>query len=187
MGFFNFLKKEREKEKVTFEGLEDWINKKKHQLKKDKEDFLGAFDNKLSQLILELEEEIDILEKIDLSEKKEGERIKLIVTKNLSNYISYLKKLIGVLKNLEKKEVTGLHTEISSILLHFEETSKVNYEKATFLIGKELSKTKSSLMRFFNGFENLVKKNKDLIMVSEIIKVLEGEVKEINKFFMQLS
>ena len=134
---------------------------------------------RISQLIQELEEKISTLKKINVDKKKIEEKIKIIVRENLDNYIYYLDELIDKLKKMNEfdKEIVE---KINSIFSDFEKRSKMSYEKATFLIGKELGDIKESIRAFFKDLENILKDNKDLIDKSKIISSTKTNIEKFS-------
>jgi len=183
MGFWDFFRwGSREKEKVenvkiSIGELESWISDKGKEIEKQEESFFQLIQKRISQLIQELEGEISVLKQIDVNEKKAEEKIKLIVKENLNNYIGYLERLIDKLKELgkEKKEIIE---KINSIFPDFKKRSNMSYEKATFLIGKELGNVEESIRTFFKDLENLLKKNQVLIDNSKIISSVKTKIKD---------
>jgi len=188
MGFWDFFRKkdkgkeEPKNEKISIKELEPWLLNKKTEIKKQEENFLRVIQERISQLIQEFEEEISVLKKIDVDNKKTEEKIKLIVKENLDYYIYYLEKLMEKLKDMDKEN--NFIEKINSLFSDFEKRSRMNYEKATFLIGKEIAKVKDSIRFFFKDLDNIIKENQDLIDKSKIIPKIEekiGKFSEINK------
>lgn len=189
MGFWDFFRKsskekeEIENEKIPVRELEPWFLNKKTEVKKQEEIFLELIQERISRLIQEFEEEISALKKIDVDNKKAEEKVKLIVKENLENYINYLEKLTAKLKdiNREKKDIIE---KINSLFSDFEKRSRMSYEKATFLIGKEMGKVRESIMAFFKNLERFLKENQGLIDKSKIISPVEekiGKFSEVKK------
>ncbi len=176
MGFLDFFlwrnkDKETKIERVSIAELKPWLIVKKKQIEKQEESFLNLIQERIHQLIYELEEEESILKKINVEEKKAEEKIKLVVRENLNNYIDYLEKLISSLKNINKeKEIIA---EINKIFSDFKKKSSTSFGKATFLIGKELASVNESIRNFFKDLENILKENKEAIDFSKIICSVE--------------
>ena len=184
MSFLNFFKrkkKEEKLEKIKLKDLERWILNKKEEVENKKNIVSNLINDKIIQLTQELEKEIETLEKIDLKETKVEEKIKFIVRENLSSYIKYLKELMINLKNLEEEKFDDLIEKIDSTFFNFNKKSSMNFQKATFLIGKELDKVRKSLNYFLKSTDSITKKNKDLIDLSKTIDSVENNLKEINE------
>jgi hypothetical protein len=100
MGFFDFLKKkEKVREELLLEGLENWLNEKKKGFSGQEGEILDSIFLMISQLTEEIKLEIIVLMDFDIDILKAEDRVKFIVKENLKNYVSYLEKLIkkGVL------------------------------------------------------------------------------------------
>ena len=190
MGFWDFFRKrnkgkeEIENEKISVRELEPWLFNKKTEIKKQEEIFLKVIQERIFQLIQESEEEISALKKIDVDKKKAEEKIKLIVKENLDNYIYYLEKLMAKLKDTSEEKdnaVRNIIEKINSVFSDFEKRSKMSYEKATFLIGKEMEKTKESIGLFFKDLKKFLKENQDLIDKAKIISSTETKIRKFSE------
>lgn len=186
MGIFDFFKKKPEikKEIIHFNELDSFIKNKKEEIENKKSNFESQIRQRLSVFIKELEEKAIVLEKIDLSERRADERAKFIVRENVFGYLNNLKKLIENLKNIEEDfENPDLIGAILNKIDNFEKKSFMNYEKATFLIGKEIGAIKDSISLFLKNLNILILENQNSINPFEIIFSIESSVndlKEIN-------
>jgi hypothetical protein len=181
MGIFDFFKKKEEKktEKIKFEELESWLEQKGKESKE--KEITGIIEVLISKVINELKEEIKVIEKIDLNEKKAEERIKAIVKENLSNYYFYLSKLIDSISNVEKGNLEKLIENVNKIFFEFQQKSKISFEKATFLIGKELGDVNESIDKFFREMNEVLEENKELIQTSGIISSVRKKIEELKE------
>ncbi len=182
MGFWNFFKKKEpiEAERIKFSELQPWLKNKKTEIKEQEDNFLKTIQTRISQLIQELEEKTLALKKININEKKAEDKIKLIVKENLDNYIYYLNKLLGKLKEINEKSEQTIE-KINSVFAEFEKKSSISFEKATFLIGKELGNTKESIRAFFKALEKILKDNKELIEKSKIISLVGEKMEKFSE------
>lgn len=185
MGFFDFFKKKPEIkiEKIRFSELESWIKSKKEQNKAKETEVTNLISESVSQLIVDLKDKNRILRKVDLNEKKVEDRIKFIVEENLSYYINYLEKLIKSLENLknsENKSLNLLINELDSFFLDFEQKSRMSFEKATFLIGKELGNVKEAINNFVANLKKTLEQNKAILENFNVISLLESKLGEVN-------
>ena len=184
MGFLDFFKKNKkqivEVKKISQREFQDWLLNKKSTIEKEEQKFLASVRKQISELISELKERISVINKIDMSEIKAEDRIKLIVKENLSNYLNYLDKLILRLGELDNEK--NIIDKINFIFHDFQRKSLMSYEKSTILIGKELAETKESIKKFFRGIGILLKFHQGMINESKIIKLLESQVGEFNEF-----
>lgn len=184
MGFWDFFRKNKDKEEIKVERisiaeLKPWLLAKKRRIEKQEEDFLKLARRRIYQLIQELEQELAILKKINVDEKKAEEKLKLIVKENLNNYIDYLERLVSRLREINKEK--EIIEKINSIFSDFKKRSSISFEKATFLIGKELENVKESIGNFFRDLENILKENKDLIDKSKIVYSAEKRIEKLNE------
>lgn len=182
MGILDFFKKKKqivENEKISRDEFQDWLLNKKEKIENQEKDFSVIVKKKILQLTSELNEEISVLRKVNIEEKKVEERIKSIVKKNLNNYISHLERLIVKLKKIDdEKEIIS---EINFIFTEFQKESAINYAKTTILIGKEMVDVKESLKKFFKDTEDLLKDHKNVIDESKIIRSVEIDAKKFNE------
>lgn len=184
MGFWDFFRKNKDKEeikveKISIAELKPWLLAKKRQIEKQEEDFLKLALQRIYQLIQELEQELAILKKINVDEKKAEEKLKLIVKENLNNYIDYLERLVSRLREINKEK--EIIEKINSIFSDFKKRSSISFEKATFLIGKELENVKESIGNFFRDLEKILEENKELIDRSKIISSVEKKIEKLNE------
>jgi hypothetical protein len=181
MGLFDFFKRKKEPilfENVKFENLEDFIEKRKKEIIDKEIHLLNLIKSNIIRLADNLEENIKILKKIDLKDKKADERAKLIVNENLNQFINYLQKLIFNLKNLDKKEFAGFIAGLNETMYDFEKKSLMSYEKATFLIGKELGSVKEIIGNFFKNFNKILNENQDFLKNSNAIMIIGKKFNE---------
>jgi DNA repair exonuclease SbcCD ATPase subunit len=182
MGFWDLFRKKKEEpvienERVSVESLGYWLSNKKDEIEKQEKLFLQPIKRRILQLMQELKEETSVLKKVDVDEKKAEGKIKLVVKENLDNYVYYVEKLSENLGNIDSEK--DMIEKINSVFSDFRKKSRTSYEKATFLIGKELANVKTSIRVFFKDLENLIKENQSLI---ERLKVISPVEESIRKF-----
>ena len=108
---------------------------------------------------------IEILRNVNLSKRNEYEKIKTTVLDNLHQYIDYMRKLLGELIKLNngaEQELADYFGKIFSSLNEFTKASYVPYEKATYLIGKEMAAARSLVRQFGQDISALAEQNKAL-------------------------
>jgi len=181
MGFFDFFKKKKEPEtqKLRFEEIREFINNRKNNNKNQEQEFVNQVQTKIKDLINNLEGKIKILNNIDISGKKVEERAKLIVRENLQNYIFYLEKLIDKLKNFQEYNPNIFINKLNGIFDDFEKKSNMSFQKATYLIGKELGQTRDLIIKFSQDFHKTERDNKELIESSKIISITENHLNSL--------
>jgi hypothetical protein len=178
MGFLDFFRKKKEPEtqKLKFDELGDFIDTKKKNNKAQEQEFVTQVNTKIQELINNLKEKANVLNNIDITTKKVEERAKLIVKENLRNYIFYLEKLIEKLKEVEEENPNTLISKLNNIFDDFEKKSKMSFEKATYLIGKELGQTRDLIIKFSQDFHKTEHDNKELIESSKTISIIENQL-----------
>jgi hypothetical protein len=186
MGIFDFFKnkteKENKEEKIKSGELKKYTEYRRNKLNERKAGFLREVKERLNLLISEFKDEIDVLKKIRLDDIKIEERAKFIVKENLFAYISLLQKLSENLKNISfEQNPENIIKEIDDYFVNFSKKSYMNFEKATFLIGKEMGNVKESISGFFREFRNIVDENKELLEDSRLILTIDTKLLEIEK------
>lgn len=169
-------KTEEHVEKINLTNLPEKINSKKNEYQKKEREILELIQNLVFKMILELEERVRVLDKVSVSEKKVEEKVKIIVRENLIWYVSHTKKLIQSLKNLDKESPIE---DINKKFSDFEKKSEPSFQKATFLIGKELSDVKDSISSFFKELKEIIKENKEFFDNYSIIKLADKKIFEL--------
>ncbi len=151
----------------------------KKQIDQKQASLLDELKSTIKALLEELGDEISNLEEINIDEIKAEEKTKIIVKGNLESFIRELKRLRKNLQQfLEKEEdIENFAQEAHSLLKDFEERTAMNFEKATFLVGKELHEVAKSISSFFKYIDKFKKKNKYFIEAIQIINTIA----ELNK------
>jgi len=134
----------------------------------------------ISQLEEKIRVSIASLEKIDISGKKEHEKIKLIVAENLALYVSQMKRLIESMKNIENIETKEGAGRLFYNLNEFNRISRAPYEKANILIGKELYEAREIIRNFAQEMNRIADK-KELFEEAEKTRQLSQMLLELEK------
>lgn len=186
MGIFDFFigksnKEEKKTEKIKIGNLREFYEIKKRELAGKEEIFLNEIKIRLEQLIAEFRQELRDLKEVDISNRKEEERLKLIVKENLKDYIYSFEKLIGNLESLaeEKTNSQELIKGIDELFISFSRKTQTSFEKATILIGNELGRVKESTSFFFRDFRRLIEENKETIRFYSVISLIEKYFSDI--------
>jgi len=193
MGIFDFFKRKSsignqkeneqepdEKQSLKFEEIEGWFLDRKKEAEKKEQKIIKEIEALISQLILEFNEEIKEIEKVDLkNDKRADERVKIIVLENLANYSRYVNALIESLTKLKKGGLQEIINDINKKFIEFKQKSNLSFEKATFLVGKELEKPKESIRNFFEQLNNLAEENKEIFENSNRMQTIEQKISEI--------
>tara|TARA_Y100000310_G_scaffold253790_1_gene260738 strand:- start:855 stop:2021 length:1167 start_codon:yes stop_codon:yes gene_type:complete len=191
MGIFDFFKRKKIEpeleETINFIEINDWIEKKKQSLKKEQEEPQEEIEQLLSDALKDLEEGINILNNLDLKDKKAPERAKLIVKQNLYNFINYLEKLIQELKKLTDESFETLISKTNSVFEDFEKKSIMSFQKSTFLIGEELGKIRDIIGKFFSSFNKIIKENQLSLNKTKTISIIGKKLKQIDNIEKTIS
>ena len=188
MGIFDFFKKNNETpnaKEVNIKEAESLILKEEIKHKEILAQEKDALKEKVRALISNLNGKINELERINIDDKKEHERLKIISKENLLSYINHMEKLISDLEKNEEKSPENYVKNVILSLNNFKENSKINFEKATILIGKELEKTKWLIINFYKGMDErspiFTESLKKINSISEFKKIKNSlnEVKTI--------
>jgi hypothetical protein len=181
MGLFGVFKKKKEPEKIRFSKLEAWVLNKKNQMNEQEQEILKEIDKKTSQFLIKIKGDLEILEQADLSKKKVEEKIKLTARENLENYIYHVKNFIENLKELKEEKFENFISKANEIFSEFDKKSYMNYQKATFLIGKEIETIKESIQGLSKYFKKVFKQNKEFIDTSQLLSLTKQKLKEIEE------
>jgi hypothetical protein len=185
MGIFDFLKSKPEvkKESLKFEDISNWIDKKEKELENKEKETIEQISKMVFDINQKLNEKKSVLENTNLQSKKTDDRIRFVVKENIEKYIYHLEKLIANLTDLnEKRKELSIEEFINKVnlsFINFNQRSELNFEKATFLIGKELGEVKDSISLFFKDFNRLIDENKEAIVFLEKIEKITLELNEI--------
>jgi DNA repair exonuclease SbcCD ATPase subunit len=141
-------------------------------------------EKRISLLEGEANNSIEVLRNVDLSERKEYEKIKLTVHDNLNLYIDYMRKLLSGLKKINERTLADHFNKIFSCLNEFNRASYLPYEKATYLIGREMASARLLVRQFANDISALAEQNKPLFEETrqvEKLSNLNNELEESKK------
>ncbi len=183
MGIFDFFKKKPQANNrtVKISELNSFIDNKKKENQEKNIELSSQIKNSLKDFINQLNEKDNILKKINVNEKKADPRAKFIIRENLAHYIDNLDKLIKQLEDVNSENFVELIKDLDSLFIDFEQKSKLNFEKATFLIGKELGDVKDSINNFVQNLKKLLDENKFFLDSLEVISSLELKLEELKE------
>lgn len=186
--FFKEIMKELSKDKVKvkpetikFLQISDWIRNKEEENKIKGKDITISIKEKLSLLIIELNEKLEFLKDVNLDKSKEPHRTKHIVLINLKEYVGLVKNLLNELENFNSLNLFKLNELVNAKFSNFNNRSHAKYKKATYLIGKELGDVNEAIQGFLRNYSNMIKENKELIDAPKIIHVVKGKLEDFEK------
>jgi len=175
---------------ITIEQISDKLNAEIKENLEKSEKIRKEIENRVNEFKNEIDSSIEILEKIDLSKKKEHERIKTITLENLHLYMSQLNRLIVSLEKIGNQKPQDYLIKLFSAINGFNKSSRMAFEKATILIGKELAETKLKIKRFADDINNIVKNNRFFFEKEKSINNLSKlfkEFKENKNYLLELN
>lgn len=183
MGIFDIFKRKQEikTEKIRLEEIGKYISRIKRENQSEEKNLFDSIKGSLKGLADELSMKSSLLKKINIDERKADPRAKFIIKENLSHYIENLEKLIDELKELNSEDLNSLIKDIDSLFIYFQEKSKLNFEKATFLIGKELGDVKDTIDNFIRNLKRTLNEKRSILHFSEMIKSIEEKIEKLNE------
>ena len=188
MGIFDFFRTKKEtieKRKIKFEEIGIWLSEEKKKELAKEVDAISRINDLISQLAGELKEESQAMQKVDISKRKEPERFKVIVLENLSNYSGYVEKLVSDIEKIDRRSLERVIIELDGVFFEFAKKSGLSFEKASFLVGKELGKVQESIGRFFSEFKKIAEENKPVIQNLKLLDPAEKNLKKIEEIEQQ--
>jgi len=191
MSLINFFKKlieknrlkesKKETEKVLFDEIDKWIQIKEKEIETKEKEIFIPINNKIPEVINEIKEKIIILKNVDVESIKVEDKIKLIVRENLNNYINYVESFIVELDNLKEEKFERFITTMNKIFSDFDKKSNRSYQKATFIIGKEIADINESIINFSRYLMKISDENKDLTNLSKVISSTRLKLKQMDE------
>lgn len=189
MGIFDFFRKKAKeeepkikgKEEVTLSELGSWIEDKIKEIEEKEEKVFSLIKNKIDSLSTVTAEKIKTAEKFDISLKKEKERVKSAVEEGRKKYIEAAEDLIESMNNMKDEGLEKMISYSDKVFIDFNKKSYLSYERATILIGKEMSEIRQTLKSFSNDLINIFNENKDLIESTKTIITIRIKSKQLEK------
>ncbi len=162
-------------EKITGEQLSVRLDQTLAENLEKKEKFKQELSALIQQFGIDLQEILPDLENVNVEEKREHEKVKLIVRENLKLYIAQLKQLATQLR--ERNNLHGLtaqeyHNKILNCIDEFDRRSHLPFEKATLLVGKELGAAKTAITNLIREINNTAHTSRAVFEESELISQL---------------
>ena len=147
------------KVEIPFEQIASKLEDKIKELNEKEISIKSEVNSNLSEFNKNLIEKIAVLEVINLADKKEHEKLKLIVQENLNLYISQTKRMLLALESTEDKKIKDYLQNLAMALNKFNHESSQSYEKATILIGKEIGETRRIIWGFSKDIQQALNGN----------------------------
>ncbi|MFW5852748.1 MAG: hypothetical protein ACOCUR_01850 [Nanoarchaeota archaeon] len=172
MALFDFLKKKKKISETPSPVKAADIKQEYKNLKKK----VYSEHDKVRESLLNLSEDFkervarhtEILEKVDLSDKKEEDKVKRVVKGSVNGFIDHLNRLIMKINQIfddvdEKKTAAQLQHATNKALADFETKSYASYEKATYLVGDEMADVLKTINSFSREMKQVMDTNKQSI------------------------
>ena len=96
----------------------------------------------------QVKEKIDVAKSFDINLKKEEDRIKSATEEGRKKYLESVEDFMNGLNNLKKESLEKVIADTNRIFSDFNRRSRMSYERATILIGKEMGEIKESIKAF---------------------------------------
>ncbi len=190
MKLFDFFKrkKKKEPEKIKFAEVEKRIQNKKNELKEKEKNVENLIKNVIENFLTIIGESINKLEKVNIDEKKNEDKIKFISKEGLNKYIENLKNLKENLRHYEdvqdentKSRLDVLSEKINAIITDFDRKSAKNFARANILIGDELQEAKQNINSFLKKIKEILEKNKEDLNSLRKLLIIQEKLKELRK------
>ena len=172
--------KEKIKAGISLRELRDKIEERSKTLSESEESVRKRILNRLRLFYAEVTSARSGLESIDLAERKEQERIKIIVRENLNLYTSHLDRLIERLKKSSGDAEEYTRAVFSSIN-DFKKSARMSFDKATILIGKELELVRSTVRELESDLKEVMRESRDPFETRATVNSLQKYLKEIDE------
>jgi hypothetical protein len=191
MGFLDFLFKRKKmerikdsREKFELDKFSLFLERKEKSIEDKQKAIIQEIRLNIFSLIRDLDNLVVNLKEVDISNKNETEKIKHIVK---INHEMFLESVIKLKKNLEDfygnegLNFSDFFKEVELIFLSFEKESFSSFQKATYLIGKEIGDVIKEIKRFNKFLEQIKKENITIFLDSEIIESIKTNYEEFKE------
>lgn len=187
MALFKFLKKiinkdkrsKVVKEKISLDNISSWIKKKENNLSKEAELVYESLSESINKMNKELEVKLPILKSIDVESFGSDQRSKSIVKGNLKAYINYVERLAKNINNLKFTTIEEYGFNLENYFIDFLNKTKENYQKASFMINKELIDVKDALAKFYGKQKRVYEDNKKIIDLTNTLNSIKAKLDSI--------
>ncbi len=167
--------------------IEGEVKKREEEIKLIK----NSINLKVNKFISDLEEEIKILKDISFEERKEEERVKVVVLESLHSYIDDMNKFSNSLKKIDYENDIGfIFRNINHEIELFSKNSHKKFSRAAILSGNKLAQSEEIIKIFYKDIGRIIESSKKTVENLKGIKKL-NELKlsllELNNLYDNLS
>ncbi|MEK6926362.1 MAG: hypothetical protein AABW50_03730 [Nanoarchaeota archaeon] len=189
MGIFDFLRKiiENKKsedikpEKIALSEIGNWIEIKKKDIEAKERKLFALVKDRINVFINELEAKINIVKNFDVHARKVEGKFKSASEEGRSKYLAAVSSLINNLNNLQEDKAETVIFKVDRFFSDFNKNSRMSYERATILIGKEMADLKNELKVFSKDILKVFGENKDIVDFSKAIFLIELKLKQVDE------
>jgi len=182
LDFFKKRTKKKELHRLTVREAETELHKRNEKTKTRLQTEKEALIEKTSRFCLDLEKRAKNLEKIDLKDTKEDQRLKRLTLQGLREYVEQLQRLIRNLRGInEEKEIHEYIQEADTHLHSFIKNAIKKYHRATILIGEDLFNIQRDIQNYYKEVHETAYKNNSLIQEAFAAKKLIEHRREIER------
>ena len=153
---------EEVKEDIKVEEIDSFLDEKQKEIEELYREKIEILHKEIDLVLEKIEEDVLVLEKVDISRKKEQERLKDIVNLSKRDYAASAKKFAAEMR----EDKIGARGKIE----RFATLSNKSYMKANFLIGKELENIKNGIVKIKKLDSDFLRENSELISKREKIQ-----------------
>lgn len=189
MGIFDFFKKitkkeienpEEEEIEINFSEIKNYLEKKEEEIRKKEKKVFDSVKEKIDFFAKRIREKIKIAEEVDVDLKKAEDKFKSISEMGRKKYLDSVENFLEKIENFQKENFKNFVENINILFSSFKKSSHKNYERATVLIGKEISNIKEDMANFSKEFIKIFEENKDIIQQYEVIYFVREKLDKIN-------
>ncbi len=189
MGIFDFFKKKKEEVKVSekeikLPDLDEFLEENLSQVKSEEIRIKEEVSDRVKEFIEQINVNSESLREINIEEKREQEQVKRVVKNSLNIFIELLSKLNKDLEGIissKESNPGNLFGLISNSLRNFEVKSSIHYQKANYLVGKEIAEVIGVIKNFDKDLRNIFAENQDKLNFPEKINELKVVLEEYRK------
>jgi len=167
------------KKNVSLEDLPKVLVILKDEVEVEKRKLLEVMRSKVDFFINDLEGRISSLESIDVTKRKEHEKIKAVSSQNLEIYVSLIMRLLQNLREVNSESLESYVRDVSDLINDFTKSSRMPFERATLLIGKELGSVRDFINSFIRDFGGLMRDNNSVLVRSEGVSSLDSLLEDL--------
>lgn len=168
-------------EDIKFSQINNWIKIKEEKNESLQENIAIKIKELVSLFIIEAKKNLEELRLVNLDKYSENARTKHLVLTGLKEYISLVENLLKEFESFNSLNFLDLNKSIEISFNNFKKRSHSKYEKATYLIGKELEKLNKNIQEFLKNYSQIISKNEKLLEDPKILDEIKERLKEYKK------